>query len=54
MVTVPRYLHTITAAHDTTRGTVHHLRAHGRIDEEVPKIELTDGSTAVSSTILDT
>jgi hypothetical protein len=38
----------IIAAHDTIRGTAHHHRKHGHIDEGIPlKIELTDGSRAV-------
>jgi hypothetical protein len=45
----------ITATHDTIRGSAHQQRTHGRIDDGMsPKIELMDGSTAVSSAILET
>jgi hypothetical protein len=43
-----------TAEHDTIGGITHHHRTRGRIDEGmVQKIELTNGSTAVSSAILE-
>jgi hypothetical protein len=43
----------VTAAHDRRSGTTHHHRTHGRTDEGTSKkIELTDGSTEVSSVIL--
>jgi hypothetical protein len=41
-----------TVTHDTIRGTTHHHRTRGHIDEAISKkIKLTDGSTAVSSII---
>jgi hypothetical protein len=49
------YIMIITATHDTTRGTTHQHRSHGSMDKAISqKIEITDGSAAVSSTILET
>jgi hypothetical protein len=42
---------TSTSIHNITGGYTHHRRAHGR--GHTPKIELTDGSIAVSSEILE-
>jgi hypothetical protein len=45
----------IRAAHDTIKGTIHHHATYRRIDEGIQqKLNLTDGSTAVSSVILET